>query len=65
MELGYPRRSVSLNYDSLLMAATTWLVIGPDGRWYRLHGHGKHHELRLALPPAEDLRDLIDAPTTS
>ncbi len=62
VELGHPRRSVSLNYDSLLMAGTVWLVIGPDGRWYRLHGHGKHQDLRLALAPAAELSDLVDPP---
>jgi len=65
VDLGHPRRSVALNYDSLSMAATIWLVIGPEGRWYRLHGHGKHHELRLAMAPAEDLRDLVDPPSGS
>lgn len=62
VELGHPRRSVSLNYDSLLMSAGTWLVVGPDGRWYRLQGAGKHQDLRLTAPPSADIRDLVDAP---
>ena len=60
--LGHPRRSVALNYDSLLMASTTWLVLGPDDRWYRLHGAGKHQELRLATQPSTAIRDLVDPP---
>ncbi len=60
VELGHPRRSVALNYDSLLMSSTLWLVIGPDGRWYRLRGAGKHQDLRLTDPPAADIRDLVE-----
>lgn len=60
VDLGHPRRSVALNYDSLLMASTVWLVIGPDGRWYRLHGQGKHQDLRLGAPPSADIRDVVD-----
>ncbi len=62
VDLGHPRRSVALNYDSLLMASTVWLVIGPDGRWYRLHGAGKHQDLRLGAPPSADIRDVVDPP---
>lgn len=62
VELGHPRRSVALNYDSLLMASTVWLVLGPDRRWYRLHGPGKHQDLRLGAPPSADIRDLVDPP---
>lgn len=62
VELGLARRSVALNYDSLLMASTVWLVIGPDGRWYRLHGQGKHQDLRLGAPPSADIRDVVDPP---
>lgn len=62
VELGHPRRSVALNYDSLLMASSIWLVIGPDSRWYRLHGAGKHQDLRLAAAPSHDIRDLVDPP---
>ena len=63
VDLGHPRRSVALNYDSLLMASTIWLVIGPDQRWYRLQGAGKHQELRLTTPPSADIRDLVDPPS--
>lgn len=62
VELGHPRRSVALNYDSLLMSSTVWLVLGPDRRWYRLHGPGKHQDLRLGAPPSADIRDLVDPP---
>jgi hypothetical protein len=62
VELGYSRRSVALNYDSLRLAGNVWLVLGPDRRWYRLKGSGKHAELRLAAPPAGDVVDLVDSP---
>lgn len=62
-EMGWPRRSVALNYDSLRMHQHLLLVIGPDGRWYRVHGSGKHQDLRLARPPADDPRELVDPPT--
>lgn len=58
--LGHPRRSVSLNYDSLRMAGSVWLVIGPDGRWYRLEGAGKHQDMQLGAPPSWDLRELVE-----
>lgn len=60
VELGHPRRSISLNYDSLRMSGNIWLVVGPDDRWYKLHGHGKHHELELVAPPSSDVADLVD-----
>ena len=63
VEMGYPRRAVALNYDSLRMHQHLLLVIGPDGRWYRVHGSGKHQDLRLARPPADDPRELVDPPT--
>lgn len=62
--MGHPRRSVALNYDSLLMASTVWLVLGRDHRWYRLQGPSKHQELRLTASPSTDLRDLVDPPST-
>lgn len=61
-QLGHTRRSIALNYDSLLMSSVVWLVIGPDHRWYRLQGAGKHQDLRLSAAPADDLRDLVDPP---
>ena len=60
VELGVPRRSIALNYDSLRMADNVWLVVGHDGRWFRLHGSGKHQDLRLVQPPSHDVRDLLD-----
>jgi hypothetical protein len=44
------------------MTSTVWLVLGPDRRWYRLHGPGKHQDLRLGAPPSADIRDLVDPP---
>ena len=61
-QMGHARRSVALNYDSLRMGHGVLLVIGPDGRWYRLHGSGKHQDLRLTRPPADDVRELVDPP---
>ena len=65
VDAGFNRRSVALNYDSLRLAGNVWLVLGPDGRWYRLQGSGKHAELRLASPPAADVVDLVDPPADS
>jgi uncharacterized Zn finger protein len=65
VDAGYERRSVALNYDSLRLAGNVWLVLGPDGRWYRLTGSGKQQDLRLAAPPAADVADLVDPPGTT
>lgn len=62
VEAGFSRRSVAVNYDSLRLAGNVWLVLGPDGRWYRLRGTGRHQELRLEAPPAADVVDLVEAP---
>lgn len=64
VEAGFSRRSVAVNYDSLRLAGNVWLVLGPDDRWYRLRGTGRHQELRLEVPPALDVVDLVDAPAT-
>lgn len=60
VELGVPKRSIALNYDSLRMRDNTWLVVGRGGSWFRLQGSGKHEDLRLVAPPSEDIRDLLD-----
>lgn len=60
VEAGHDRRSIALNYDSLRMRSTTWLVLGPDLRWYRLQGTAKHDDLRLVASPAADVVDLVD-----
>lgn len=60
VDIGHPRRSISLNYDSLRMAGSVWLAIGPDGRWYRLQGAVKHQDLHLSAPPSWDLRELVE-----
>ena len=60
MGIGYSRRQVSLNYDSLRMRGNVWLALGPDGRWYRLHESGKRHEMRLDAPPADDITELVE-----
>ncbi len=62
VELGVPRRSVSLNYDSLRRAPDTWLVAAGDGSWYRLAGTDKHQDLRLVAGPAAEPGDLIELP---
>lgn len=65
VDAGFNRRSIALNYDSLRLAGNVWLVLGPDDRWYRLRGSGKHQDLRLAGPPAVDVVDLVDSPGDS
>jgi uncharacterized Zn finger protein len=62
IDLGYSRRQVSLNYDSLRMRDNVWLAIGPDDRWYRFQERGKRHEMRLTAPPSSDIADLVDPP---
>lgn len=64
--LGIPKRSVALNYDSLGMPKGVKLVIGPDGRWYRLVAvagpRGVRDQLHLAASPSDDVTDLVDPP---
>jgi hypothetical protein len=65
VELGYSRRSVSLNYDSLRMRDNVFLALAPDGRWYKLQARGRRQEMHLAAPPADDVGELVDpAPAT-
>ncbi len=64
VEMGWPRRSIALSYDSLKLRGD-WLVRGPDQRWYRVRGTGKHGDMRLLAPPADDVCDLVDAPETA
>jgi hypothetical protein len=64
VDLGYQRRAVALSYDSLKVKGD-WLVIGPDLRWYRLRGGGKHSELKLLAPGADDVCDLVEPPGTA
>jgi len=64
VELGYSRRSVAMNYDSLRMRDNVWLVIGPDRRWYRLQGKGKGQELHLVAAASGDVCDLVELPDT-
>ena len=65
VELGYSRRSVSLNYDSLRMRGSVWLAIGPDRRWYKFRERGQRRELHLADAPSHDICDLVDPPPAS
>ena len=65
MELGYSRRQVSLNYDSLRMRDNVWLAIGPDQRWYRFQARGKRHEMHLTAEPSFDLVALVDPPPSA
>ncbi len=62
VELGYSRRSVSLNYDSLRMRDNVWIALGPDGRWFKLQAKGKRMELHLVEAPSADITDLVDPP---
>lgn len=65
VELGYSRRSVSLNYDSLRMRGNVWLALGPDHRWYRLRERGQRRELHVDRAPSEDICDLVDPPPST
>lgn len=62
VDLGYSRRSVSLNYDSLRMRGAVWLALGPDGRWYHFREKGQRRELHLTQAPSDDICDLVDPP---
>lgn len=63
VELGIPRRSVALNYDSLGMPGGIKLVVGADGRWYRLRSEaaarGRPETWHLDAAPSLDIEDLI------
>ncbi|NLA36727.1 MAG: hypothetical protein GX868_13745 [Actinobacteria bacterium] len=65
VELGIPRRSVALNYDSLGMPGGIKLVVGADGRWYRIHSEaaarGRPETWYLDAPPSTEIEDLIKA----
>lgn len=63
VELGYARRSVALNYDSLRLRGNTWVALGPDRRWYRMVEKGKDRALTLVAPPSADIGDVVDPPT--
>lgn len=60
--MGFPPRSLAMNYDSIRMDRTVWLVPGVDGRWYRLEGNQKNVDLQLAGTPALDIGELVDPP---
>ena len=64
VELGIPKRSVALNYDSLGMPKGVKLVIGFDGLWYRLQAkggaRGTRDQLHLAAPPSTDIADVVE-----
>lgn len=62
VELGYARRSVALNYDSLRLRGNTWVALGPDRRWYRMVEKGQDRALTLVAPPSADIGDVIDPP---
>lgn len=65
VELGIPRRSVALNYDSLGMPGGIKLVVGADGRWYRIHSEaaarGRPETWYLDAAPSAEVEDLITA----
>lgn len=66
VELGFPKRSVALNYDSLGMPKGVKLVIGPDGRWYHLQfrtgPRGTPDQVHLMSAPSADIADVVDRP---
>lgn len=66
VELGIPKRSVALNYDSLGMPRGIKLVIGEDGRWYQIHSkpgvRGSRDQLHISRPPSFDIADVVDRP---
>ncbi|MFN8050894.1 MAG: hypothetical protein U0Q22_05635 [Acidimicrobiales bacterium] len=68
VELGVPKRSVALNYDSLGMPKGVRVVIGPDGLWYRLQSRpgarGTRDTLHLAAAPSDDIADVVELPAT-
>ena len=65
VEMGYSRRSVSLNYDSLRLRDNVFLALGPDGRWYKLQARGRRQEMHLAEAPAGDVGELVDPPPST
>ena len=60
--LGWSKRSVALNYDSLGMRNGVLLVIAPSGRWFKLRMRGARQGLHLEAPPTADVCDLVDPP---
>ena len=62
VESGYSKRQIGLGWDALRMRSGTWLVIGLDGRWYKLREQGSRHEMHLVAGPADDVVDLVDPP---
>lgn len=62
IRMGFPPRSLAMNYDSIRMDRTVWLVPGVDGRWYRLEGNQKNVDLQLCGAPALDVGELVDPP---
>ncbi|HKY16752.1 MAG TPA: SWIM zinc finger family protein [Microthrixaceae bacterium] len=63
VDAGWAKRSVALNWNSLGMRGRVWIVLGPDDRWYRLQGRGRHEELHLDGAPSDDVVDLVGAPS--
>ena len=66
VEMGFPKRSVALNYDSLGMPKGVKIVVGPDGRWYHLQfrsgPRGTPDQVHLAAAPSDDIADVIEPP---
>lgn len=66
VELGFPKRSVALNYDSLGMPKGVKVVIGPDARWYHLQfraaRRGERDSVHLVAVPSDDIADVVEPP---
>ena len=63
VEMGISKRTVALNYDSLGMPGGVKLVIGADGRWYRLRSEpgvrGRPETWLLVGPGSYEVEDLV------
>ena len=63
VEMGISKRTVALNYDSLGMPGGVKLVVGADGRWYRLRSEpgvrGRPETWLLDGPGSYEVEDLV------
>ncbi|MEZ5322029.1 MAG: hypothetical protein R2698_08155 [Microthrixaceae bacterium] len=67
VDAGIAKRSIALSYDSLGMPGDVKVVIGPDGRWYRLRmlltrGATRRH-FELLGAPSPDIADVVELDT--
>lgn len=63
VDLGFAKRSIALNWDSLGMPGGIRFVVGADGRWYRLRSQpgtrGRPETWWIDVPPSEEIEDLV------